>query len=200
MLLCLLPDALLDDRLCVDNIPTLSLPCAANIFNPECYGLCPQNRHLAALRREDGQPHEQLTATYMLLYGAMAGGAAETAVYPLAVVQRRLQLTAMRVIIMFGPSTMLVLQDCTVAYLLQPHGLALAQAVTSGGGLAAVQRRGLAAMWAAAASVYRSQGVAGFYTGYLPNILQARLQRYSCWWIALASCGQWRGQTLKSCC
>ena len=33
----------------------------------------------------------------MLLYGALAGGAAETAVYPLAVVQRRLQLSAMRV-------------------------------------------------------------------------------------------------------
>ena len=59
--------------------------------------MCPQNRHLAALRREDGQPHDQLTATYMLLYGAMAGGAAETAVYPLAVVQRRLQLSAMKV-------------------------------------------------------------------------------------------------------
>ena len=67
----------------------------------------------------------------------------------------------------------------------------------AGGGLAAVQRRGLAAMWGAAVSVYRSQRVAGFYTGYVPNILQARLRGQGCQWHALASRGPWRPNSSK---
>ena len=51
-----------------------------------------QNQHLADLRRKDALQHERLTGMYTLLYGAIAGGAAESAVYPLIVVQRRMQL------------------------------------------------------------------------------------------------------------
>ena len=50
-----------------------------------------------------------------------------------------------------------------------------AQAATrSGGSAAAVRTSGLSAMRSAAVTLYKAQGLGGFYIGYLPNILQAR--------------------------
>ncbi len=46
------------------------------------------------------------------------------------------------------------------------------QAVRQGAQPGLIQQRGLAAMFAAATGVFKVQGVAGFYTGYVPNILQ----------------------------
>ena len=48
------------------------------------------------------------------------------------------------------------------------------QAVRQGAQSGLTQQRGLAAMFAAATGVFRTQGLAGFYTGYVPNILQVR--------------------------
>ena len=107
-----------------------------------------QNRHLEAMRRRNQLTHERqperLESRYTLLYGAIAGGAAETTVYPLIVLQRRMQVATMQA----------------------------AQEAARSGGAAVVRKGGLAAMRSAAVSVYKAQGLAGFYTGYLPNILQ----------------------------
>ena len=48
------------------------------------------------------------------------------------------------------------------------------QAVRQGAQTGQLQQRGLAAMVAAATGIFRSRGVAGFYTGYVSNILQVR--------------------------
>lgn len=103
-----------------------------------------QNKHLADLRRQDGLAHERLTGMYSLLYGAIAGGTAESVVYPLIVVQRRMQLATMQA----------------------------AQQAGRTDGAALAQKRGLAMMRSAAIALYKAHGLRGFYIGYLPNILQ----------------------------
>lgn len=96
------------------------------------------------MRRKDGLAHERLSGGYSLLYGAIAGGTAETVVYPLIVVQRRMQMATMQA----------------------------AQQAGRTGGAALAQKGGLAVMRSAAAELYRAHGLQGFYIGYLPNILQ----------------------------
>ena len=50
-----------------------------------------QERHLAGLAAQ-GRPQRNLPTGFMLLYGGLAGVAAETTVYPLQIVQRYMQL------------------------------------------------------------------------------------------------------------
>lgn len=99
------------------------------------------------MRRQDEHAQQRLSGMYTLLYGAIAGGAAESVVYPLIVVQRRMQLATMQA----------------------------AHAAGREGGAALAQKGGLSALRSAAVTLYRTHGVGGFYIGYLPNILQVRL-------------------------
>jgi Mitochondrial carrier protein len=51
-----------------------------------------QERHLAFVARKTGKPTRNLGTGLMLLYGGIAGVAAETVVYPLQIVQRYMQV------------------------------------------------------------------------------------------------------------
>lgn len=51
-----------------------------------------QERHLAMLSSQRGQQQRNLGTGFTLLYGGLAGVAAETAVYPLQIVQRHMQV------------------------------------------------------------------------------------------------------------
>lgn len=51
-----------------------------------------QERHLALAVKKTGKPSHNLGTGFTLLYGGVAGVAAETAVYPLQIVQRYMQV------------------------------------------------------------------------------------------------------------
>lgn len=51
-----------------------------------------QERHLASVTKQTGKPCRNLGTGLTLLNGGIAGVAAETAVYPLQIVQRHMQV------------------------------------------------------------------------------------------------------------
>mmetsp|Transcript_14880 Transcript_14880/g.44931 ORF Transcript_14880/g.44931 Transcript_14880/m.44931 type:complete len:473 (+) Transcript_14880:269-1687(+) len=114
-----------------------------------------KERHLAGQVRR-GEP-KGLGTAFTLLYGGLAGVAAETAVYPLQVVQRNLQLhTASEA----GKSAVTALSATQALRLAKMPGLA--QPLV----------RSVFRFRAALSAVYVSQGLAGFYAGLLPNVMQ----------------------------
>lgn len=140
-------------------------------------------RHLAALTSElnlssdsmqqqshHQQQHVELPVLYSLLYGALAGAAAETFLYPLEVIRRKMQLQSMAA----GAAV-----AAAAPTMLRQHGLKAASGAllpTGAGagsfGAAGVPGTAAGRIAAACSAIVRADGVAGFYTGLLPNMLQ----------------------------
>jgi len=144
-----------------------------------------KTRHLAELNtsssssgQQQQQQHE-LPVMYTLMYGALAGAAAETFLYPLEVIRRKMQLQSMAA----GAAVLASPGNAAAAAapnLLRQHGLKAASGalVPTGagmGGFGAAGVPGAAAMAriaAACSAIMRADGFAGFYAGLLPNMLQ----------------------------
>ncbi|KAK9813188.1 hypothetical protein WJX72_010359 [[Myrmecia] bisecta] len=112
--------------------------------------------HFRNLRKEHGLPedvdlHEHLGAARMLLYGALAGAAAESALYPMEVIRRRMQLHSLHAAA--GNAPRLAAQAGAKA-------AARSSAV------------GLVSFMAAAREILQEAGLRGFYAGLIPNTLQ----------------------------
>lgn len=140
-------------------------------------------RHLAALTSElnlssdsmqqqshQQQQHVELPVLYSLLYGALAGAAAETFLYPLEVIRRKMQLQSMAA----GAAV-----AAAAPTMLRQHGLKAASGAllpTGAGagsfGAAGVPGTAAGRIAAACSAIVRADGVAGFYAGLLPNMLQ----------------------------
>mgnify|MGYP001807710633 CR=1 FL=1 len=141
-------------------------------------------RHLAALTSElnlssdsmqqqshQQQQHVELPVLYSLLYGALAGAAAETFLYPLEVIRRKMQLQSM--------AAGAAVAAAAAPTMLRQHGLKAASGAllpTGAGagsfGAAGVPGTAAGRIAAACSAIVRADGVAGFYAGLLPNMLQ----------------------------
>jgi hypothetical protein len=127
--------------------------------------------------QQQQQQHLELPVAYSLLYGALAGAAAETFLYPLEVIRRKMQLQSMA-----AGAAVLASGNAAAAAapnLLRQHGLKAASGalVPSGAGMggfgaAGVPGAAFGRLAAACAAIVRVDGVAGFYAGLLPNMLQ----------------------------
>lgn len=139
-----------------------------------------KHRHIQALKTESlataaaagavasiHQQHIDLPVLYTLLYGAVAGAASETILYPLEVVRRKMQLQSM----VAGAA---VVASNTAANAVRHHGLKAAAGALSPAGAVAVAApsAAFARVAAACTAIIQADGVAGFYAGLLPNMLQ----------------------------
>lgn len=122
--------------------------------------------------QQQQQEHLELPVLYTLLYGAVAGAAAETILYPLEVIRRKMQLQSMAA----GAA---YLASNSAPNVLRQHGLkaasgALVPAGAAAGtfGAAGVPGAALARIAAACAAIIQADGLKGFYAGLLPNMLQ----------------------------
>jgi hypothetical protein len=145
-------------------------------------------RHLAALNSSstaDGsstqQQHVELPVLYSLLYGALAGAAAETFLYPLEVIRRKMQLQSMPAgaAVLSSPGNAAAAAAAAAPSILRQHGLKAASGalVPTGAGMgsfgaAGVPGTAVGRIAAACSAIVRADGFAGFYTGLLPNMLQ----------------------------
>lgn len=144
-------------------------------------------RHLTSLNSSstaDGstqQPHVELPVLYSLLYGALAGAAAETFLYPLEVIRRKMQLQSMAAgaAVLSSPGNAAAAAAAAAPSMLRQHGLKAASGalVPTGAGMGSFGAAGVpgAAGWriaAACSAIVRADGFAGFYAGLLPNMLQ----------------------------
>lgn len=127
------------------------------------------------------QPHHELPVLYSLLYGALAGAAAETFLYPLEVIRRKMQLQSMAAgaAVLASPGNAAAAAAAAAPNLLRQHGLKAASGalVPSGAGMgsfgpAGVPGTAVGRIAAACSAIVRADGVAGFYAGLLPNMLQ----------------------------
>lgn len=131
--------------------------------------------------------HLELPVMYTLLYGALAGAAAETFLYPLEVIRRKMQLQSMAAAATAmgaapgGPAAAAAAAAAAVPNVLRQHGLKAAAGALvpagpgAGGVFGAAGVPGAAAMAriaAACSAIIRTDGVGGFYAGLLPNMLQ----------------------------
>lgn len=98
-----------------------------------------------------------LPAAYTLMYGAAAGAASEVVVYPLEVIRRRMQLISMQRGAAAATGSLMRAQAVVMA----------ASATAESPAALAVQR-----LVYATTSIMKVQGVAGLYSGLLPNMLQ----------------------------
>jgi hypothetical protein len=147
-------------------------------------------RHLAALNSSSStcsssttqqqQQHLELPVLYSLLYGALAGAAAETFLYPLEVIRRKMQLQSMAAgaAVLSSPGNAAA-AAAAAPNLLRQHGLKAASGalVPSGAGVgsfgaAGVPGTAVGRIAAACSAIIRADGFAGFYAGLLPNMLQ----------------------------
>jgi hypothetical protein len=126
----------------------------------------------------------EIPVLYTLLYGALAGAAAETFLYPLEVIRRKMQLQSMAA----GASAMQAASAAAAAgggaagaaaaaaaapNVLRQHGLkAAAGALVPVGAAAGLQVGALGRIAVACSAIVRADGVGGFYAGLLPNMLQ----------------------------
>jgi hypothetical protein len=145
-------------------------------------------RHLAALNSSstaDGstrQQHVELPVLYSLLYGALAGAAAETFLYPLEVIRRKMQLQSMAAAgaaVLSSPGNAAAAAAAAAPSMLRQHGLKAASGalVPTGAGMgsfgaAGVPGTAVGRIAAACSAIVRADGFAGFYAGLLPNMLQ----------------------------
>jgi hypothetical protein len=116
------------------------------------------------------QQQLELPVLYTLVYGALAGAAAETFLYPLEVIRRKMQLQSMAA----GTAQF---AGSSTANLLRQHGFkAVTGAAMSPAGAASgatgASGVALARIAAACSAIIRTDGFAGFYAGLLPNMLQ----------------------------
>lgn len=130
------------------------------------------------------QQHVELPVLYSLLYGALAGAAAETFLYPLEVIRRKMQLQSMAagaaVFASTGNNAASAAAQAAAPNILRQHGLKAASGalVPSGAGMGTFGAAGvpgaaaMARIAAACSAIVRVDGVAGFYAGLLPNMLQ----------------------------
>lgn len=114
-----------------------------------------KERHFS--RQETRGDTKDLGTLFTLLYGGLAGVAAETAVYPLQMLQRHLQIQSH-------------LDSASIAKgaLSAKHALKAAQSSRP----ASLVSRSALRLRSAAAVIYSRHGLAGFYTGILPNVMQ----------------------------
>jgi hypothetical protein len=120
-----------------------------------------------------GELHQELPAAYTLLYGALAGAAAEVMVYPLEVIRRKMQLLSMASGAASAASSSGPILRGLKAHRLPPP--IAAAAAGSGAAAAAAGGPGHAAsgrILAACSAILKAAGPAGFYSGLLPNMLQ----------------------------
>ena len=101
-----------------------------------------------------GRRIAHLDPLHSLLFGALAGAAAESSVYPFEVIRRRMQTMA-----------------------------AAAAVSTSGGGGAVTAARvaSLVAFRQAATDIWARDRLRGFYSGIVPNTVQVREPPQTCW-------------------
>lgn len=153
-------------------------------------------RHLAALnsssssvvsststtqQQQQLQQHLELPVLYSLLYGALAGAAAETFLYPLEVIRRKMQLQSMAAgaAVLSSPGNAAAAAAAAAPNLLRQHGLKAASGalVPNGAGMGSFGAAGVPGtaagrIAAACSAIIRADGFAGFYAGLLPNMLQ----------------------------
>ncbi|KAF6259403.1 mitochondrial carrier domain-containing protein [Scenedesmus sp. NREL 46B-D3] len=126
-------------------------------------------------RQVQQQQQHELPVLYTLLYGAVAGAAAEAFLYPLEVIRRKMQLQSMA-----AGAAHLAGNAQSAPNLLRQHGLkaasgALAPAGTGAGGAfgaAGVSGTAVCRISAACAAIIKADGMRGFYAGIMPNMLQ----------------------------
>lgn len=111
-------------------------------------------------------PPTELPALYTLIFGAAAGAAAEVIVYPLEVIRRKMQLLSMASGSASASSGGALLRG------LKAHGPGAMAAAVGGGSSMAQPFRPSQNIVAACAAIIRAGGLAGFYAGLLPNMLQ----------------------------
>jgi hypothetical protein len=121
------------------------------------------------------QVQHELPVLYTLLYGAIAGAAAEAFLYPLEVIRRKMQLQSMA-----AGSAYLASNPHGAPNLLRQHGLKAASGALSpagagaGGafGAAGVPGAAVSRIAAACSAILKADGMRGFYAGLMPNMLQ----------------------------
>jgi hypothetical protein len=121
------------------------------------------------------QQQHELPVLYTLLYGAIAGAAAEAILYPLEVIRRKMQLQSMA-----AGTAYLAGNAHGAPNLLRQHGLkaasgALAPAGAGAGGAfgaAGVPGAAVSRIAAACSAIIKADGMRGFYAGLMPNMLQ----------------------------
>lgn len=123
-------------------------------------GLAADQQH-----QQHQQQHLELPVLYTLLYGAVAGAASESILYPLEVIRRKMQLQSM----VAGATT-------AANSVVRQHGLKAAAGAltpaTAGTLGGAAPAAAFARIAAACTAIMQADGVAGFYAGLLPNMLQ----------------------------
>jgi hypothetical protein len=121
------------------------------------------------------QQQHELPVLYTLLYGAIAGAAAEAFLYPLEVIRRKMQLQSMA-----AGTAYLAGNAHGAPNVLRQHGLkaasgALAPAGAGAGGAfgaAGVPGAAMSRIAAACSAIITADGMRGFYAGLMPNMLQ----------------------------
>ena len=140
-------------------------------------------------REAAAAPPTELPAAFTLLYGAVAGAAAEVCVYPLEVLRRRMQLQCAPGAAGAGAAG--AGGGAAAAAVLRHHAAPAAAAWGGAGGAgaaaAAEWSARSAAAWAriagAAAAIWREGGAAGFYAGLRPSLLQVLPSAALSYWV-----------------
>ncbi|WIA10639.1 hypothetical protein OEZ85_010820 [Tetradesmus obliquus] len=126
-------------------------------------------------QQQQVQQQHELPVLYTLLYGAIAGAAAEAFLYPLEVIRRKMQLQSMA-----AGTAFLAGNAHGAPNVLRQHGLkaasgALAPAGAGAGGAfgaAGVPGAAVSRIAAACSAILKADGMRGFYAGIMPNMLQ----------------------------
>ncbi len=120
----------------------------------------------------------ELPAAFTLLYGALAGVAAEAVVYPLEVLRRRMQLQC-------APAAAGGAAGGAAA-LLRHHAAGAAGAAGAGAAAWAAppSAAAMGRIAMAAAAIWKEGGVAGFYAGLRPSLLQVLPSAALSYWVS----------------